>query len=158
MPYRERVPAAGWFRWFIRLAALGPVAIVLVASFVAMDGGTGERIAAAVTAVLTGAVVLAIDQWFMVLLVTADHDGLEARFGPFHTRLDARDLFSATDAPYRWTQYGGWGIRGLGKRRAWSVPFLRTGVEFVMHDGRHVYVSSRTPRALVEAVGREPRQ
>lgn len=153
MPYRERVPAAEWFRWFIRLVALVPVVMVLVASFVATDGSAGEQVAAVVTAVLTGALVLALDRWFMVLVVTADRSGVEARFGPFHTRLDAGEIASAADVPYRWMRYGGWGIRGLGSRRAWTVPFLRTGVEFTTHDGRQVYVSSRAPHALIEALG-----
>ena len=57
---------------------------------------------------------------------------------------------------------GGWGIR-IGRTsghlmRAYSVPFLRTGVAVEVWDGKRYFVSSRRPAALAAAIHEVARQ
>jgi hypothetical protein len=78
------------------------------------------------------------------------------RFGPFGPTLDVRAIRSADAVPYRWVAFGGWGVR-LGRIsgqwvRAYSVPFVRTGVALEVSSGRRYYVSSRHAEALASAI------
>jgi hypothetical protein len=60
---------------------------------------------------------------------------------------------SAAVDRYRWIRYGGWGIRyGFHGRRAWSVPFVGTGVEVALKDGPRYFISSRQPMAFHRAI------
>lgn len=152
MPYEERVPAATWFRWAVRLLGIVPLSVALFATFLADETAQADQVGLGFSVVFTALVALFLDRWLMVLQVSVEDGVVQARFGPFRKRLTASEVTGAADVPYRWLQYGGWGIRGLGNRRAWSVPFLKTGVEFTMRDGKRYFISSRTPRPFLEAV------
>jgi hypothetical protein len=94
--------------------------------------------------------------FFGRLRVHADDRRLRFHFGPFGRTLEAADITAAEAAPYRWLAFGGWGIR-FGRVsghfvRAYSVPFLRTGVAIEAADGKRYYVSSRRPEALAAAI------
>ena len=54
-------------------------------------------------------------------------------------------------------EYGGWGIRGLGRKRAYSVKGDR-GVELTFNDGRAILIGSQEPDRLACAIedAREP--
>src|SRR5690606_12292252 len=122
--YQERVAATLLFRWFLRLLILIPPALSLWTPLANDD----QAIVAVISVVVLLVIVVLLDRWLMVLDVRVLRAEVQAAFGPFRKRIRASEIASVEDEAYRWTQYGGWGIRrGLQKRRAWTVPFLRTG-------------------------------
>lgn len=116
------------------------------------DGGMVPAVILVVLTVVLGAVAVV----FARLRIEAGDDALRFRFGPFGPTLNAADIQSAEAAPYRWLAFGGWGIR-FGRVsghsvRAYSVPFLRSGVLVEAAGGKRYYVSSRRPEALAAAI------
>ena len=49
-------------------------------------------------------------------------------------------------------EYGGWGIRGFGKRRALNMRGDR-GVLLIRKDGSTMLIGSQKPRELLAALG-----
>ncbi|MEX1022398.1 MAG: hypothetical protein WD058_04545 [Dehalococcoidia bacterium] len=142
------MPATPAFRWLLRVIAVVTVAVLLL-------GARGSDQGA--TLVGTAAVVLGIfallEVWLLNLQVEVDGETLTAAFGPLRKRLRADDVAEVRAERYQWLLYGGWGVRfGLGKRRAWTVPFLNSGVRITHQDGTRYYISSRSPDRLAAAV------
>ncbi len=105
-------------------------------------------------ALLTGAFLATLFLIFARLQIRVYAAGLAARFGTFGPRITHADIVTATPLRYPFGVYLGWGIRyGTRRRRAYSVPFLWGGVELELRDGRWIYLSSRRPAELAEAVG-----
>jgi len=145
MQYREHVPASSGFRWVIRLVVVVPLLIALFA----VMADDSPHVGAVLTLLLVLSLMLLLDRWMMELTVTVRDGEVEAAFGPIRKRTPIAELASVTVESYQWTRYGGWGIRwGREKRRAWSVPFVGTGVYLEKHDGTRWYVSSQSPEHL----------
>ncbi len=93
---------------------------------------------------------------FTNLTVSVTETSLYMAFGVIRKRLALQDISSAQPADYRWTEYGGWGIRwALRGKRAWSVPGVKRGVlTTVTENGkaRSYFISSRLPDELALAV------
>jgi hypothetical protein len=123
-------------------------------------------IAVAVLAALSGAVSLAHPAsalviapfallWFARLEVEVRADGIHYRFLPFHLRwhfipiADIAEHAARTYSPLG--EYGGWGIRGFGRKRAYSVSGDR-GVQLVVRDGRRVLFGSQKADEFDEAL------
>lgn len=146
--YTEHVPASSAFRWAL-WGSVGVSVAIAVAAMV-LDGAAWASILVIAFMVV---LILLLDRWFMVLRVGVDADGVVARFGPFSKRLSAASIQDVVNEPYRWTAYGGWGIRwGFSGRRAWTVPFLREGVAVALKDGSRYFISSRQPERLRSAI------
>ena len=106
--------------------------------------------------VLIGAVLLLIAgilSWRMRTTVTPER--LTVRYGPIGAlRVAISDIARAEAVVYRPIRdYGGWGLRGWGRRRAVNARGDR-GVLVVRRDGSTVLVGSQDPRALLEALSR----
>lgn len=95
-------------------------------------------------------------RWFGRLHVDVDEQALRFRFGPLRCTLDAAQIARIAPERYRRWRFGGWGWRfAVMERRlvrAYSVPFVRSGVAVETTDGRRYYISSRAPEALTRAV------
>jgi len=81
-------------------------------------------------------------------------DGVYIQFFPLtrRHRLDRRDIVSAVARTYRpILEYGGWGVRGLGKRRAFNIAGNR-GVQLSMSDGREWLIGSLQAEELAQAI------
>jgi len=102
-------------------------------------------------------VVLGLIAWmFMRLQVEVTRERVRFHFGPFGPTLKLSDIRAAEPSPYHWLAFGGWGIR-IGRVagrtvRAYSVPFLRTGVAIETVTGGRYYTSSRRPEVLAAAI------
>ncbi|MBM4415229.1 MAG: hypothetical protein FJ035_03020 [Chloroflexi bacterium] len=151
---REVVGASRWFD-ALGIVAGAALAAGLVATWRAGDSD-GERAMALAVLVGVGVVLVLVWRWFARLQVEVDERALRFRFGPVRCTLDAERIAGVTPQAYRWWRFGGWGLRFArieGRLvRAWSVPFVRSGVAVETTDGRQYYVSSRAPEALVHAV------
>ena len=80
-------------------------------------------------------------------------DALTVRYGILYsTRVPLLDVARAEAVVYRpLRDYGGWGIRGLGRRRAVNARGDR-GVLLVRRDGSTLLVGSQHPGELLEAL------
>jgi hypothetical protein len=81
-------------------------------------------------------------------------EGVTVSFGFLSTRVPLSDIARAQAVAYRpLRDYGGWGIRGFGNRRAWNVRGNR-GVLLVRRDGSTLLIGSQRPRELLSALAR----
>jgi hypothetical protein len=92
--------------------------------------------------------------WYMTTLIVEVHsDHVLIRYYPFLTRKipleDIKHYQARTYKPIR--EYGGWGVRGWGRRRAYNVSGNK-GVELELQDGRHIMIGSQKPAELVLAL------
>ena len=93
--------------------------------------------------------------WFMGLNTEVRRDGLYVRFVPFHLRYlrfgyeDLRSFEARTYSPIG--EYGGWGIRGWGREKAYNVSGNR-GVQLVFHDERRLLIGSQQADELANAM------
>lgn len=149
--YDESVYAA---RWLLIVVALAMAASVGSAVFVLAREDAPRWVAVQLVAI--GILLGAIEWMFMRLRIEVNGERLRFHFGPFGPTLKLSDVRSVEPSPYRWLVFGGWGIR-FGRVagqtvRAYSVPFLRTGVAIETAGGRRYYASSRRPEVLTAAI------
>jgi hypothetical protein len=85
---------------------------------------------------------------------TVTAQSVDVRFGIFYrTSIPLSDLAQADAVAYRpIREYGGWGIRGFGKRRALNMRGDR-GVLLIRKDGSTILIGSQKPRELLAALG-----
>lgn len=90
---------------------------------------------------------------YLRLIVTVTDEAIDIRFRPLTRRsipiIDVTHVEARTYAPLR--EYGGWGIRGLGGKRAYNVSGKR-GVELTLVDGRKVMIGSQRADDLAQAI------
>jgi hypothetical protein len=150
--YTESVAAPRWFLVLIAALALGALAgaILVIRD---PDGASSGVLFAMM--LLVAVALLSVVIVFGRLRVEV-RESLRFHFGPFGRTLEAADVRSATVERYPWMTFGGWGIRlgwwHGGLARAYSVPFLRTGVAIETAEGKHYYVSSQRPDELAVAI------
>jgi hypothetical protein len=94
--------------------------------------------------------------WMMFALrmsVTVTHEALYVRYFPFLTsRIPVGVIERCAPRTYSpLGEYGGWGIRGFGKNRAYNVSGNR-GVQLVLVSGRRLLIGSRRPEELAVAL------
>ena len=83
------------------------------------------------------------------------NDAVTVRFGVFYrTQVPVAEIRQAEAVEYRpIAEYGGWGIRGFGKKRALNARGNR-GVLLTRMDGSTLMIGSQEPRRLLEALAR----
>jgi len=84
---------------------------------------------------------------------TVASDAVTLRYGFLSTvRVPIAELSRAEAVEYRPVrEYGGWGVRGVGRRRAFSARGTR-GVLLTRRDGSTLLVGSQEPRRLLAAL------
>ncbi len=104
--------------------------------------------------------------YFFILLLTVffavmrldtriTDDGVSVRFFPFrrsfrHYRWE--EIIRAYVRKYNPIgEYGGWGVRGTGKDKAYNVSG-NDGLQLVFHDGRKLLVGTRRPDEVAKAL------
>ena len=88
----------------------------------------------------------------MRLTTTVTTDSVTVRLGVFYrTRIPLTEIRQAEAVEYRpIADYGGWGIRGFGRRRALNARGNR-GVLLTRTDGSTLLIGSQKPRELLQA-------
>lgn len=101
----------------------------------------------------TGLMPLLFWLLFGKLTVEVRRDSLRLYFGPWGwisrtvALADIDDVEAVTYRPLR--EFGGWGIRGWGKKKAWTTRGDQA-VRLELADGAVLYVGSQTPNRLLE--------
>lgn len=82
-------------------------------------------------------------------------DSVSVRFGfLYQTKIPIAEVRQAEAVQYRpVAEYGGWGIRGFGKKRALNARGNR-GVLLTRTDGSTVMIGSQKPRELLDALAK----
>lgn len=103
--------------------------------------------------ILVAVILVGVTTMRMRTVVTPD--AIEVRFGALYfKRVPLREIAHAEAIVYRPVRdYGGWGIRGFGNRRALTTRGDR-GVLLVRSDGSTILVGSDKPRELLGALAR----
>ena len=90
---------------------------------------------------------------YLRLIVTVTDESIDIRFRPLTRRTipitDVTHVEARTYAPLR--EYGGWGIRGWGGKRAYNVSGRR-GVELTLVDGGKLMIGSQRANELAQAI------
>jgi len=91
--------------------------------------------------------------FFMKLIVETTFEGVRVRFVPFVNRLIRYDEIRSAEAksysPLR--EYGGWGIRGVGKKIAYNARG-NEGVLLTLKDGGTIMLGSQRAPELEQAI------
>ena len=89
----------------------------------------------------------------MSLVYEVDGSAVTVRFWPLLTRhiplADIQQVRARTYQPIR--EYGGWGIRGWGSRRAYNVSGDQ-GVQLILTDGSNILLGSQQAQQLALAI------
>lgn len=104
--------------------------------------------------VLIGAVLLVLlGVLTLRMQTTVTPQALTVRYGLLgSTRVELREIARAEAVAYRPVRdYGGWGLRGSGRRRAINARGDR-GVLITRRDGSTLLVGSQEPRRLLAAL------
>ena len=146
----------GWSLLTILSVTLGVTAAILTAVAItgSLSGWEAVLFYAAMSLAIVVLVFVIIN--FTMLSIAVAPWGVEFRYGLFAKRLRFDQIRSVEAKEYEWLRYGGWGLRwSTGGRRAWNMPFLRTGVTIEADEGgreREYYVSSRNPEELARVL------
>ncbi len=148
--YKERTS----FAWWVHLLIWGCVGI---ATFFGLAGGGEDgllrRLAAPVGIGL--AIPLLFYGLFGFLYAELSEAGIRLKWGPFGFIKKFIPIDSITKAEavtYRpLVEFGGWGIRGMGKKKAWTVRGNRA-VRMELASGNVFYLGSDRPERIAEGI------
>lgn len=146
--YRERTEWALWVHLLLWGAFGGSAVTILYGLGDATEWSLPLRLTAALGLMAVGGLIYLL---FGGTTVVVDREGIQPGLGwgwPLRTRIsfqDVQSMESVTYSPMR--EFGGWGLRGSGKKRAWTS---RGNQAVVLHlkDGRQVYIGSDEPTKL----------
>lgn len=149
--YREE---SGWPPWVMAILVVA-LASSLFAPLVEQGlSALGEPD----TLVVLGVVLLVfVLVWLLLLGLTVVlwTDALEVGLGKgwvIRTRIPLENIETTEVVTYRpLRDFGGWGVRGTRKRRAWTASGNRA-VKLTLTDGRQIWIGSETPERLDERI------
>ena len=148
--YREQSPWPGWVNaifWGAMLVSCYP----LIAGW-DTDLEFTRRLLI-VTSIMSVAVGLKVVMGGLTVRVQEDRVFIHLGSVPLVKKLvpfdSITDLESVQYSPIR--EFGGWGVRGLGKKRAWTSRGDQA-VVLMLENGTHLYVGSDHPRRLEERI------
>src|SRR5512147_621828 len=106
-----------------------------------------------VAVVIGYAVILPLTRAFQVVRVRVEGTDLRVAFGPFGKRIPLHDIVQVAPVQYRWTQWGGWGIRMRRGAVLYNVPGDQgRAVELTLRNGKRVLFSAEDPAAVATAI------
>jgi len=106
-----------------------------------------------VYALLVALLVVLLAVVLLRLQTVVTSDAVTIRYGfLYRARVPVGDIVSAEAIAYRPVRdYGGWGVRGFGRRRALNARG-NLGVLLTRQDGRTLLIGSQRPRELLAAL------
>lgn len=148
--YRERSPWPAWVG-FLYWAAMTGVCYALLIGY---DTDLPFRIRLPLTTLIAGAAA-GLDRLFNGLTVLVQEDRIFMYLGswPLIKRaVPFSEILDAEAVEYNpLVEFGGWGVRGVGKKKAWSARGRRA-VLLTLTGDRLLYVGSDHPQRLEERI------
>jgi hypothetical protein len=156
--FHEEQKFARWIYLLVLLMVVFSVIIIIVVHITESAKGNPPDKNEFITVFLFGiGVPAAIAVLFTVLKLETQVriDGLYVRFFPIHIsfkRFSPEDLSEAYARQYKpISEYGGWGIRGYGKNKAYNTRG-NEGVQLVFNNGKRLLIGSQNAQELEEAI------
>jgi hypothetical protein len=121
-----------------------------------MNGALFEETQGFGTVVLVAVTILVLVVMLLLTMrmtTTVGPDAVQIRFGWIYSKtLPIAEIARAEARIYRpVADYGGWGIRGMGRRRALNARGNR-GVLLTLREGSTLLIGSQRPRELLAAL------
>jgi hypothetical protein len=121
-----------------------------------MNGALFEETQGFGTVVLVAVTILVLVVMLLLTMrmtTTVRPDAVQIRFGWIYSKtLPIAEIARAEARIYRpVADYGGWGIRGMGRRRALNARGNR-GVLLTLREGSTLLIGSQRPRELLAAL------
>jgi hypothetical protein len=146
--YKEWSPWPGW----IQIVFWGSLVLGIVAVVESPDMARPQRLAAVTFMLVAGALV----QWLVAgLTVRLYRDEMKIGLGTaaaISKRIRYEDILRTESVRYSpLREFGGWGVRFRGRKRAWTARGHRAVVLHLV-DGVQLYVGTDHPYALEERI------
>lgn len=146
--YRIYTPLHLWARMLVWGATFGLAASLLFAAPSGTSRGTG--IGTALGLVALGLLIEVLLNGLTVELTASELQLHLGRIPVIRKRIPLREIEAFEAVTYRpLREFGGWGVRGFGRRQAWSARGNRA-VRLQLEGGREIYVGVDEPRVLVD--------
>ncbi len=152
--FREKQQFRQWWLWLIILFVVGNSIWITVHQLLANTGFSVEN-----TLVPILLLALTLSVFGFVLSIRLDTeiktDGVYVRFFPIHKKFrfypwaELEQVYVRKYSPMG--EYGGWGLRGIGKNRALNISGNQ-GLQLVVKDGRKLLIGTRKPEEINAAL------
>lgn len=140
-----------WWLWIILIGVNGLFIVSLIQEFVLKTPEPGQGMNTAL--ILSGIIPLIITVFFLNIKLETEvkEDGIYVRLFPLHLKYKFfawSDIASAEVRTYKpIKEYGGWGLRGMGKNMAYNVSGDQ-GLQLVLKTGHRLLIGTRQPEAI----------
>lgn len=134
-------------QWWIYAIFMFVLAVLGIAIFKNSDGFTNFHIPALFLSLPAAAIPIGLILW-MQLITRIDHEGIRVKFFPFGFSekffqwKQIKECYVRKYNPL--TEFGGWGIRGIGKKMAYNVSGY-FGIQIVTREGRSFLIGTVRP-------------
>lgn len=148
--FKEKQRFRQWWIWLIVLFIAGSSAL---GALLALSANTGFSVENTLVPLLLLLLTLALLGFVIGLRLDTEirTDGIYVRFVPVHKKFrfyswaELEKVYVRKYSPIG--EYGGWGLRGLGKNRALNVSG-NEGLQLIMKDGRKLLIGTRKPEEI----------
>ncbi len=142
-------------QWWLYAIFILVVAVLLIGIYKNSDGFTNFHSPLLVLSLLAAAIPMVVILW-MQLITRIDNEGIRVKFSPlgfsekFFSWNEIEQCYLRKYNPL--IEYGGWGIRGFGRKRAYNVSG-NLGIQIVTRDKKTFLIGTKSPdkaRAVIK--------
>lgn len=141
-------------QWWLYVIFAMVLAVLLIGIYKNSDGLTNFHSPVLILLLLAGILPMAIILW-MQLETRIDQEGIRVNYIPFRF---SEKFFSWKEIEKCYVrkynpliEYGGWGIKGLGNKKAYNVSG-NLGIQIVTRDKKSFLIGTRQPDAARAAI------
>lgn len=146
--FREVQRFRQWYLWAGLIIVNGLVAISIYFAF--FENDTSQDLQGQIALLTTGLITLLATSLVLAMRLETriDRNGLHYKFFPIHRKFrkapiaDGTTVSVVTYHPIR--EFGGWGIRGWGAKRALNISGNQ-GMRITSNDGRELLIGTQKP-------------
>lgn len=134
-------------QWWLYAVYVLVLAVLGIGIYKNSDGFTNFHSPILVLSLLAATLPMGLILW-MQLITRIDHEGILVKFSPFGFSekffqwKEIKECYVRKYNPL--TEYGGWGIRGIGKKKAYNVSGY-FGIQIVTRDNKSFLIGTIKP-------------
>jgi hypothetical protein len=149
LTFRETQRFKQWWVWALLIAVNGLVLVLLLTRFQGLLNGNATLAEYAILSLGALSLIAPTVLFLFIKLDTViDNDRIAVRLYPFHVRYrfyNREDVSSCQLRAYKpISEYGGWGLRGSSRNRAFNISGNR-GIQLVLSNGHKVLIGTNAP-------------